>query len=240
MLEGLLNDRTLVRDEQHARPLEVIQKDRLRAVDTLFGVIKIKRRYYYHTNARTGRCPLDESLDLVRGHTPGLARIICHASTHSSSFEEAAESLHAYLGLRLAGRNFGRMVAEITPVLRDAQATLPAAKDEAHSRFLFPPWPGVSTNKSPVAKSTIPCADALPGALLEGVEAPLVLDLLGDCAPDLAGCTLTFEKPGASAIRGRLPSFHDSGRLCRRHHCVTERQGIRPPARRRDGTHPAR
>jgi hypothetical protein len=131
MLEGLLNDRTLVRDEQPARPLEVIQKDRLRAVDTLFGIIKIKRRYYYHTKARTGRCPLDESLDLVRGHTPGLARIICHASTHSSSFEEAAESLHTCLGLRLAGRNFGRMVAELAPILRDAQATLPAGEDEA-------------------------------------------------------------------------------------------------------------
>ena len=131
MLEGLLNDRSLVRDEQPARPLEVIQKDRPRAVDTLFGVIKIERRYYYHTKACTGRFPLDESLDLVRGHTPGLARIICLASTHCSSFEQAAESLHASLGLRLAGRNFGRMVAEITPILREAQATLPAAQDAA-------------------------------------------------------------------------------------------------------------
>lgn len=130
MLEGLLNDRALVRDEEPARPLEVIQKDRPREVDTLFGVIEVRRRYYYHTEARTGRSPLDHALDLVRGHTPGLARMICRASTHSGSFEEAAESLHAYLGLRLAGRNFGRLVAEITPILREAQATLPAAEGE--------------------------------------------------------------------------------------------------------------
>lgn len=131
MIEGLFNDRTLVGDEQPARPLEVIQKDRPRAVDTLFGTITVRRRYYYHTAAHTGRCPLDESLDLVRGHTPGLARIICHASTHSSSFDEAARSLHLYLGLRLVGRNFGRMIAELVPVLRTAQATLPAAQDAA-------------------------------------------------------------------------------------------------------------
>ena len=140
MLEGILNDRALVPDAQPARPLEVIQKDRPRAVDTLFGIITVRRRYSYHTKARTGRCPLDEALDLVRGHTPGLARIICHASTHSSSFEEAAKSLRLYLGLRLAGRNFGRMIAELAPILREAQATLPAAKDEA------PPILDISTD----------------------------------------------------------------------------------------------
>ena len=30
---------------------------------------------------------------------------------------------------------------------------------------------------------------------LAGVEEPLALDLAGDCAPDLAGCVLTFKNP---------------------------------------------
>ena len=87
----------------------------------------MRRRYYHHTKARTGRCPLDHALDLVRGHTPGLARLICRASSQGGSYDDDAQDLHAYLGLNLEGRNFGRLVAEATPLLRQAQATLPTA-----------------------------------------------------------------------------------------------------------------
>lgn len=130
LVESLLNDRSLVPDEEPARPLEIIHQDRPRQVDTLFGVVRLRRRYYYHTKAHTGRCPLDHALDLVRGHTPGLARLICRASSQGGSYHEAAQDLHAYLGLKLEGRNFGRLIAEAMPLLRQAQATLPAAVGE--------------------------------------------------------------------------------------------------------------
>jgi hypothetical protein len=95
IIENLLNDRALVADDEPARPLETIYHACPRQVDTLFGVVELRRSYYYHTKARTGRHPLDEALDLVRGHTPGLARIICRASTQSGSYDEAEADLHA-------------------------------------------------------------------------------------------------------------------------------------------------
>ena len=137
IIENLLNDRALVADDAPARPLETIYHARPRQVDTLFGVVKLRRRYYYHTKAHTGRYPLDEALDLVRGHTPGLARIISRAATHSGSYDEAQADLHTYLGLRLSGRNFGRLVAEITPALLAAQATLPPAPDSVQIPTLY-------------------------------------------------------------------------------------------------------
>ena len=40
---------------------------------------------------------------------------------------------------------------------------------------------------------------------LAGVEEPLALDLAGDCAPDLAGCVLSFENPEPVAMTTRPP-----------------------------------
>ena len=52
---------------------------------------------------------------------------------------------------------------------------------------------------------------------LAGVAEPLVLELAGDCHPDLAGCVLTFENP---APAGSAPT-RDGGR---HHRCA---QGAR-------------
>lgn len=137
IIENLLNDRALVTDDEPARPLETIYHARPRQVDTLFGVVELRRCYYYHTRAHTGRHPLDEALDLVRGHTPGLARMISRAATHSGSYDEAEADLHTYLGINLKSRNFGRLVAEITPALLAAQATLPPAPVAATIPILY-------------------------------------------------------------------------------------------------------
>jgi hypothetical protein len=47
---------------------------------------------------------------------------------------------------------------------------------------------------------------------LEGVEKPLVLDLLGDCEPDLAGCLLRFENPQPVALTTRPPAPRQRGK----------------------------
>jgi len=46
---------------------------------------------------------------------------------------------------------------------------------------------------------------------LAGVEAPLALDLAGDCAPDLAGCVLAFENPEPVAMTTRPPAAPQRG-----------------------------
>ena len=125
LVQALLNDRSLVHDDESPRPLENVHHNRLRHVQTLFGSIELRRRYYHHTVARTGRHPLDEALDLVRGCTPALARLICHASAQCGSYDEAARDLALYTGLQLESRHFGRLVAEAAPTLRGALDTLP-------------------------------------------------------------------------------------------------------------------
>ncbi len=131
LIEGLLNDRALVCDEQPPRALEILYPARARSVQTLFGPIELQRRYYYHAASQTGRYPLDERLDLVRGCTPALARLICRASSNCGSYQEAAEDLAVYTGLELEARSFGRLVAEVAPVLRQAYQTLPADEGPA-------------------------------------------------------------------------------------------------------------
>lgn len=128
MVEQLLNDRALLPDAQAPRALETHHRERPCRVQTLFGPIVLRRSYYHHAKSHTGRCPLDEALDLVAGsHTPALARLICRASTHSGSFNQAASDLNDYSGLQLDSRSFPRLVSEVAPGLRQALATLPAA-----------------------------------------------------------------------------------------------------------------
>ena len=47
---------------------------------------------------------------------------------------------------------------------------------------------------------------------LAGIAGPLTLDLRGDCAPDLAGCTLAFENPNAVPIgQDAVPNLEQRG-----------------------------
>ena len=138
MIETLLNDRELVPDNETPRPLETLHRNRPRGVQTLFGPIKIKRCYFRHREAKNGRAPLDEALDLVRGHTPAVARLICRASSQCGSYTQAAEDLEAYTGLALEGRGFGRLVAQVAPTHNQALATLaPACADKPPVRVMY-------------------------------------------------------------------------------------------------------
>ena len=47
---------------------------------------------------------------------------------------------------------------------------------------------------------------------LAGVENPLVLDLLGDCEADLAGCLLRFENPAPAPLTTRPPAPRQRGK----------------------------
>lgn len=127
MVGALLNDRTLLPDEAPPRPLETRHRNRPHRIQTLFGAVQLCRCYYHHRPSHTGRCPLDEALDLTGSHTPALARLICRAAARSGSYDEAAADLAAYAALSLEARGFGRLVAELAPVLSQALATLPAA-----------------------------------------------------------------------------------------------------------------
>ena len=46
---------------------------------------------------------------------------------------------------------------------------------------------------------------------LAGIDQPLMLDLIGDCAPDLAGCELSFENPKPIPMTTRPPASQQRG-----------------------------
>jgi hypothetical protein len=46
---------------------------------------------------------------------------------------------------------------------------------------------------------------------LPGIEEPLVLELLGDCEPDLAGCLLRFGNPRPVAMTTKPPASRQRG-----------------------------
>tara|TARA_B100000949_G_C14245943_1_gene435827 strand:- start:37 stop:1269 length:1233 start_codon:yes stop_codon:yes gene_type:complete len=136
MLQSLLNDRHLLCDDEAPRPMESLHRNRCRQVHTLFGTITLTRNYYYHCAAQSGRCPLDELLDLTRGYTPALTRIICRASACSGSYQQGAQDLLIYTGLSLESRNFGRLVHSVTAPLEQALATLPP-EDQNLPKILY-------------------------------------------------------------------------------------------------------
>ena len=72
-----------------------------------------------------GRVPLDESLGIVEGCTPGLARLMCRAGAQEP-YEDASQSLAAYCGLTLPGRRIQRLVQQLGPVFAEWTQRQPA------------------------------------------------------------------------------------------------------------------
>jgi len=46
---------------------------------------------------------------------------------------------------------------------------------------------------------------------LAGIDEPLILELTGNCAPDLAGCELSFENPDAIPMTTKPPAPQQCG-----------------------------
>ena len=127
IISALYNDRSLFPEDDPIRPLETCYRDRPRRIETLFGEVRLIRRYYHHRPSGTGRCPLDETLGLEGGFSPAVARLMCRAASQSPSYEEGAADLAAYAGLNLDPRDLGRMVAFVAADMREALVSLPPA-----------------------------------------------------------------------------------------------------------------
>lgn len=125
MLERFFSDPELFPDEEPAGPMEKRYGGRPLLVQTLFGTVRLHRRYYHHLPSRTGRFPLDDKLGLVGSFSPAVARMMCQASARSGSYAEAARDLRLYAGVEIETRAFDRMVAGVAPVLCEALESLP-------------------------------------------------------------------------------------------------------------------
>lgn len=113
-LEELLNDPAVHVPGDQTQPGESCHAERVNTVDSLFGPLTLRRNYYSRRDGTGGRVPLDESLGIVEGCTPGLARLMCRAGA-LEPYEDASQSLAVYSGINIEGRRIQRLVQRMGP-----------------------------------------------------------------------------------------------------------------------------
>ena len=131
MIETLFNDRSIFPDDAPAQQGEVRHKPRELKLNTIFGKIRLKRKYFYHPPSKTGRSPLDETLGLEGRYTSALTKLICRAASMSSSFSHGSEDLSIFAGIEVSPRQFGRVAQSIDPDLEKALATMDSPTNTA-------------------------------------------------------------------------------------------------------------
>ncbi len=130
ILGDLLNDPALPVPEDQGRPGERCHAGRPKEPLTLFGLVALRRNYYYWASREQGRAPLDQALGLWAGYSPGVLRIICRAAARHP-FDVAAAELKAYCGLQVEGRQIQRIAQEMGPRVRAVQEQLPPFKHDS-------------------------------------------------------------------------------------------------------------
>lgn len=114
LLESLYNQEGLCVPEDASQPGEKCHAQRARDIRTLFGIIEVRRNYYYCPETQTGRCPLESALGLVESFSPAVARLSARAAA-KEGYESASEDLLAQAGLRIEGRQIQRLVNQVAP-----------------------------------------------------------------------------------------------------------------------------
>ena len=92
----------------------------LRTVKTVLGTIQLQRNYDDDRQMEKGRIPLDETLGLIGGYSPGLARLMCWAGAQSASYPAASEAFQRYGGLKVDARQIQRILNELGAPLTEA------------------------------------------------------------------------------------------------------------------------
>lgn len=118
LLEDLYSQADLPVPEKAGRPGEKRHPDRAKDIHTLFGVIRLRRPYFYHPATGCGRCPLDQALGLVESFSPALVRLAARAAAQEG-YAGASQDLWAQAGVALAGRQIHRLVNAVAPRVAD-------------------------------------------------------------------------------------------------------------------------
>ena len=141
LLEQLLEDPGLAIPANQPQPGEKVHAQRPRQIDTLLGLVRVRRNYFYlpaqeEEQSGQGRCPLDEALGLIDGHSAGLAKMMCRAGAMASGYEAASADLKAYAGLEVEGRQIQRVVNLMAPDIQaHARRAAPARVSKAVEVF---------------------------------------------------------------------------------------------------------
>jgi hypothetical protein len=114
LLEQLLQQADLSVPDNTSGLGEKCHPDRAKEVQTIFGSIALRRRYFYDASRRTGRSPLDEALGLVNSFSPALVRLSARAAAREG-YQAASEDLLALAGIEIEGRQIQRLVNRVAP-----------------------------------------------------------------------------------------------------------------------------
>lgn len=135
ILESLFNDPQVEVVGASKLPGEKRGGVQEKIVQSMFGVIRIRREYFYHAGRGHGRYPLDEALGLENGYTPTVARLMCRAGARET-YEESSADLMAYAGLSVNAQEINRMVRRIGPAMRiEMEAEMPTEQTAAVPRL---------------------------------------------------------------------------------------------------------
>jgi hypothetical protein len=110
LLERLYSQTDLNVPDNASRPGEKGHRQRAKAIHTLFGVLELKRNYFYHPETRSGRFPLDQALGLVESFSPALVRLATRAAAREG-YESASQDLLAEAAVAIEGRQIHRLVS---------------------------------------------------------------------------------------------------------------------------------
>jgi hypothetical protein len=114
LLEHLYAQAELFVPENASRPGEKCHPQRKLRMHSIFGIVELRRDYFYALAEGTGRFPLDEALGLVESFSPALVRLAARAATREG-YEAASEDLAALAGISIGGRQIHRLVNQVGP-----------------------------------------------------------------------------------------------------------------------------
>jgi hypothetical protein len=114
LVEKLYNQPGLSVPDNASRPGEKCHPQRSKDMHTLFGVIAVRRNYFYDPQTHAGRCPLDQALGLVHSFSHALVRLAARAAA-TEGYESASGDLLAQAGVNLEGRQIQRLVNLVAP-----------------------------------------------------------------------------------------------------------------------------
>jgi len=87
-----------------------------RTTNILSSVGEVSYTRWYATDAEGNRhFPADTELGIVRGCTPGAAKMLCHEAAKSQSYADASESLALLSGISVSPNTIQRLVGAVGP-----------------------------------------------------------------------------------------------------------------------------
>jgi hypothetical protein len=114
LLEQLYAQAELSVPDNASLPGEKSHPNRKLPMHSIFGVVELRRHYFYSPATGMGRFPLDEALGLVESFSPALVRLAARAAAREG-YQAASEDLAALAGIAIEGRQIHRLVNQVGP-----------------------------------------------------------------------------------------------------------------------------